>query len=370
MIIVSGRDAIREFYCNPAFDGRPDGFFFRMRSFDKRLGIVFSDGEFWEIQRKFSMKTLKTLGMGKMNMVEHIDREAHEMIEFYKKKSRDGSLIEMQGAFDISVLNIMWAFLSGKRLDLDDPRLPELHKMIHDGFKVIDMSGGVLNLFPPIRFICPEQSGYLPLLRVLEPLWKFLTNTIDEIKEESLSSETSSFISYFLKEMKVKNRHYSFTEEQLLALCLDLFQAGAETSSNTLGFGVTYILHYPYVISKMRKEMDFVLGKERLPALSDRPLLRYTEAVLLEILRLSSVAPLAIVHRALQTTTLYGHTIPENTLALVSLKGLHTDREYWGDPEVFRPERFLDVDGNLIQHEFFLPFGGGNHLLIFEIDFI
>lgn len=115
MIIVSGKEMIREFYANEEFDGRPDGFFFRIRSFDKRLGIVFTDESHWEVQRKFAMRTLKQLGLGRTNMVEHIEREAYEMIEFFMKRSKDGSPLEMHDAFDISVLNVMWAFLSGHR---------------------------------------------------------------------------------------------------------------------------------------------------------------------------------------------------------------------------------------------------------------
>lgn len=120
------------------------------------------------------MKTLKQLGLGRTNMVEHIEREAYEMVEYFNELSKDGSPIEMHDGFDIPVLNVMWAFLSGSRFDLDDARLPELTKMIHDSFRVVDMSGGILNLWPNIRYLMPEKSGYKPLLRTLKPLWEFL----------------------------------------------------------------------------------------------------------------------------------------------------------------------------------------------------
>jgi len=37
-VIVSGYDAVRQVLCKDDFDGRPDGFFFRFRAFNKRLG--------------------------------------------------------------------------------------------------------------------------------------------------------------------------------------------------------------------------------------------------------------------------------------------------------------------------------------------
>ena len=115
IIIVSGKDAIKEFYSKDEFDGRPDGFFFRVRSFDKRLGIVFVDGHFWETQRKFTMKTLKQLGMGRLGMVENVEREASALLDYIKVKALENQPVEMHNIFDVSVLNVMWTFVAGKR---------------------------------------------------------------------------------------------------------------------------------------------------------------------------------------------------------------------------------------------------------------
>jgi cytochrome P450 len=35
------------------------------------------------------------------------------------------------------------------------------------------------------------------------------------------------------------------------------------------------------------------------------------------------------------------------------------DKQYWVDPEVFRPERFLDSQGNVKREEALIPFGIG-----------
>jgi cytochrome P450 len=41
----------------------------------------------------------------------------------------------------------------------------------------------------------------------------------------------------------------------------------------------------------------------------------------------------------------------------------HMDKETWGDPENFRPERFLDDDGKLcLKKDLSLPFGAGKRL--------
>ena len=40
------------------------------------------------------------------------------------------------------------------------------------------------------------------------------------------------------------------------------------------------------------------------------------------------------------------------------------DPEYWKDPDVFRPERFISEDGKLKREERFIPFGKG----IFQVS--
>lgn len=117
LIIVSGKEAINDFYNRSEFNGRPDGFFYRIRSFDRRLGVVFSDGQFWETQRMFTLKVLRSLGMGRSNMIEHIEREAAEMIDHFVNMSQNGEPIGMDDAFDVPVLNVLWALLAGHRFD-------------------------------------------------------------------------------------------------------------------------------------------------------------------------------------------------------------------------------------------------------------
>lgn len=326
--------------------------------------MVFVEGEYWQEQRRFSLKTLKHLGLGKNSMALSIETEASEMVKFLRVKSEHG-LIEMDKLFDISVLNLIWTLLAGQRFELDDERLTLLTEMIHKSFRVADMSGGLLNLFPWLRFIMPERSGYLPLLNSLKPLWKFLGDAIDTIRHRPEDEETKCFIQSFLNEMKNNKNSHRYTDKQLFALCLDLFQAGSETTSNTLSFGIIYMLKNPDIQKKVRMELDNTVGFNRQPLLCDRPYLQYTEAVLSEIMRFATVAPLAIAHRSLEKVKLDKYVIPKDTAILLSLYSLHFDEKYWKDPHVFRPERFLDTNGQILQHDgYYLPFGFGKFNLV------
>lgn len=125
-----------------------------------------------------------------------------------------------------------------------------------------------------------------------------------------------------------------------------------------------YMIHNRRVCEKIQGELDAVIGRKRSPKLEDRNHLPYVEAVLSEIQRISNVAPLGIAHRTTETVQFQEYTIPKDTVMIVSLYSLNMDKNYWLDPEVFRPERFLNDNGEYIPHaEQFIPFGSGNGIL-------
>lgn len=46
----------------------------------------------------------------------------------------------------------------------------------------------------------------------------------------------------------------------------------------------------------------------------------------------------------------------------MSMSSIHHDSERWSDPEVFRPERFLNDEGELIQDQGLWTFGLGKSI--------
>lgn len=54
-----------------------------------------------------------------------------------------------------------------------------------------------------------------------------------------------------------------------MCLVLDLFSAGADTSTNSIGFAILYLINYPQVQAKVQAELDEVCG-DKLPTLAHR----------------------------------------------------------------------------------------------------
>lgn len=81
-----------------------------------------------------------------------------------------------------------------------------------------------------------------------------------------LSSYSSTSFHFF----SILFTSFFFTDEQLLSVCLDLFMAGSETTSNTLSFAILYMLKHQDVQKKVQEEMDRIVGRNRWPNLQDR----------------------------------------------------------------------------------------------------
>ena len=97
--------------------------------------------------------------------------------------------------------------------------------------------------------------------------------------------------------------------------------------------------------------------------------LPYTDACIMEIQRLGSIAPMAVPHRALQDIEIGKYRIPKDTFVFSVLYHIMRDPDYWEEPEVFKPERFLN-GFEVIKEERFIPFGVGNRNLFLNFFFL
>jgi len=147
---------------------------------------------------------------------------------------------------------------------------------------------------------------------------------------------------------------------------MNLFKAGIETGSTTLSWALLYMATWPEIQEKVQKELDDVIGRERMPSYADKSRLPYTEAVVLEIHRYASIVALSIPHSPKFDTKLFGFNIPKGTTVLENIWAVHHDPKLWGDPEIFRPERFLNANGQVQKPEYLIPFSVGSRFCLGE----
>lgn len=268
-----------------------------------------------------------------------------------------------------SVLNVLWVFAAGTRIPRDDIRLTRLIRLLQQRSKAFDMSGGILNQLPWLRFVAPESTGFNLINRFNRDIHEFLMTAINEHKNNFSEDRVNDDLIYaFIKEMRdaEPGAATTFTDSQLTMTILDLFIAGAQATSITIDLALMTMATYPAMQSRVQHELDAVLVSGRLPTYADHKLMPYTVAVLHEVQRFYTIMPITGPRRAMSDTELGGYKIPRNTTILIGLRTVHMDTEFWGDPQVFRPERFLDEQMRIVNTERLMPFGQGKRRCLGE----
>lgn len=143
---------------------------------------------------------------------------------------------------------------------------------------------------------------------------------------------------------------------------MTLIVAGHETTFTALCWTLDQLSRSTEAYDRLRAEVATVLGG-RTAGAADLARLPYLDAVIHEGLRLRPPA-WAINREPHEPFTLDGYTFPAGTSLIVSPWVLHREPDIWGDPLVFRPERWLDGSTRDLPHGAYCPFGMGPRICI------
>uniref|UniRef100_A0A8C1IJE6 Cytochrome P450 2U1 n=1 Tax=Cyprinus carpio TaxID=7962 RepID=A0A8C1IJE6_CYPCA len=373
MVVLTGYDTVRDAMVNhpEVFSDRPH--IPVVTIITKRKGIVFAPyGPLWRTNRKFCHSTLRSFGFGKLSL-EPCIYEGLTMI-----KTELQSLIEKAGPSGIdltplisnAVSNVISSMSLGQRFHHQDQEFRTMLDLMSHGLEIsVNTSILLVNVFPWLYYL---PCGVFKELRRAEiDITAFLKKIIMRHRATLDPENPRDFIDMYLVEMlaqqKSENSELSlFSEDDLFYIIGDLFIAGTDTTTNSVLWSILYMSLYPDVQEKVQQEIDAVVGSERVPSLTDKGNLPYTEATIMEVQRMTVVVPLSIPHMASETTEFRGYTIPKGTVIIPNLWSVHRDPTVWENPDDFNPGRFLDEQGKLLRKDCFIPFGIGRRVCMGE----
>jgi len=330
-------------------------------------GIIMTDGKVWMEQRRFVLKTLRDFGFGKKSMESLVHDEVTELIESLKKDVNKP--IHIDGRFNIAVFNALWTIVAGERYSHSESKVQQLIHGLSSSMEDTKVLGMLMSL-PFLSKIMPEFSGLNEYARNNKPIFDFMREIIADHKKTFQSGNNRDLLDCYLEQMnETTDANSSFYQEegesQLVMTLYDIFLGGTETTSYTLMWMFLLLARHSDVQEKLHEEIENVVGDARFPSLSDKANLPYLEAVIMELMRFSSLSPI-IPRRAVEDVELRGYFIPKGTSVYANLYELNFDPKIWGDPENFRPSRFLNEFGKIVKNEALIPFGYGRRFCLGE----
>ncbi|XP_077172883.1 cytochrome P450 2W1-like [Paroedura picta] len=354
-VVLTGYEAVRDALVNFAeeFVDRPPIPIFEEIQHGK--GVFFSTGELWRTTRRFTVASMRNLGMGKKCLEEQINEELGFLVESIKAFEGEPFCLR---TFNTAPTNITFAMLFGERFDYKDPVFLTLLKLIDD---VMCLLGSPLlhffNFYPFLGFFFNDHKL---LLQKVEEVRVIIRDYIEASKRDAqangLRSYTDAFV--FKQQEEASKKENLFGDDNLVASILDLVMAGTETTATTLQWAVLLMMKYPSIQEKVQEEIGRVVDPGVWASYEDRKKLPYTDAVIHEVQRFITLLP--HVPRCTSVDTHFrGYFIPKGTTVIPSLTSVLLDPRHWETPHEFNPGHFLDHEGRFIKKEAFVPFSLG-----------
>lgn len=345
-IIISNIDNIYDLYVNKQddFSDRKLNFVLDVLVQGSHDLSIMQDTEKFRESKKFTMRSLKSYGEG-LSKVEDVSADVIGKFLEYLEENQ-GKPIDIGNKLKIVFCSIVTSMTFNEVVDED-----LMEKFVNNYTEVFKLEYSfdalLLGYFPWLRFFGNKTyKRILALVQQRERLLKGLTERIiNEYDENDIRNVTDQMY-HFMDNSCID---YKFVD--LYKIIAGLIVAGFITSSSTLYGLLAILMNHSIVYDKIYSEIADKIGFSRTPKLEDKVNMPYTEATILEAHRILTIAPFSLPHVAKRSSTIGCYKIKKGTVLWPNIWGLHHDEKIWGDPNDFRPERFLDKDGKILTVE-------------------
>ncbi|KAK7052512.1 cytochrome P450 [Favolaschia claudopus] len=209
----------------------------------------------------------------------------------------------------------------------------------------IASGGGIwpVDIFPAMRHLPPWAPGSGFLRKAAE--WKakmdeFVDKPYDYVKASmKRGTYVPSFCSVLLEDNEKCTPQF---ETDLKYTANSMYSASMDTTITVFCHFLLAMVLHPAALAKAQKEIDSVVGHDRLPTFSDRASLPFVEALLNEVYRWGVPVPLSLPHRSMEDDVYRGMFIPKGSLIFGNVWAITRDETLFPNASAFLPERYLE----------------------------
>ncbi|KAH9504912.1 cytochrome P450 2 sub U member 1 [Bulinus truncatus] len=306
MVVLNGYDLIKETLMKRGedFSDRPHTFVDTVTK-HPQIGIVSSSGKNWKEQQTASLQILRTFGFGKNILAEKIQEEVYRYVKHLS--GYNGKPTDIRAITCNSTSNVICSILFGQRFEYSDMSFRKLTSYMNELMKDFT-TAGVQNFLPMLRYLPGDLFRLKRAENNMKELFQLFEVFIGKIRKGNLNVQKQIF--------------YEIVEH---------------------------------------------IGTDRPPTMQDRSKMTYLNATILETQRLASIVPIAFPHTCPRDVTVRGYTIPKGSFIMPNLDSvLHYEKIWEHDVMSFRPERFIDQDGQLKNYNELIPFSVGRRACLGE----
>nr|AKI33844.1 cytochrome P450 76AD1-like protein [Mirabilis multiflora] len=295
----------------------------------------------------------------------HRQAKIQQLIEYIKKCSKIGQYVDIgQVAFTTSLNLLSNTFFSKELASFDSNNAQEFKQLM---WCIMEEIGR------------PNYADYFPILGYVDPFGarRRLSRYFDQLIEvfqviirERLTHDNNivgnnNDILATLLDLYKQNE---LSMDEINHLLVDIFDAGTDTTASTLEWAMSELIKNPHIMVKAQEEVrqaTMSRGGATVAEIQESDInnLPYIQSIVKETLRLHPPTVFLLPRKAEVDVQLFGYVVPKNAQVLVNLWAIGRDPNVWPDPEVFKPERFMDCEIDVKGRDFeLLPFGAGRRI--------
>ncbi|XP_072162888.1 steroid 17-alpha-hydroxylase/17,20 lyase-like [Diadema setosum] len=366
MVVLNRKDLIKEAVIKQGaeFAGRPD--FYSAELFTDGFNvkdIIFSTySDTWKLHRKLGHSALRHFATGKP--LQKLVSSVYPKVE-KELAENDGKPIDPRLLLTLIMYNVLSQMCFGKSYALHDPNVKEWMQL-NDEANTKFGFGLAADFFSWAKYI--PTSGPRMIKDITAKMQKFIKSELAQHRQKTYDPyNISDFYSMLLKAQEDAKREGEnvdkLTDDHILQTLMDIFFAGTQTTVDTLYWAFALMSENPEIQKRIQAELDSVVGRDCVPTIEERGALPYTEATLYEVMRYSTIGPIAMPHSTMCDTKICDYIIPKGAAVVTNLHSMHFDPQEWDDPDSFKP----DDGGTVCQHpRSFMPFGAGRRSCLGE----
>lgn len=316
--------------------------------------IVFSTyGSYWRQMRKIS--TMELLSNKRVQSYRSIREEEVGNMVAEIKANKEPTLNFTRKIFSYTYGVTGRAAFGKKSADQEEfIRLVEEFSALAN-FNVADM-------YPSVRIL--QAISKIRLKQMQVKVEKILNDIVDRhrAKKTAESEENEDLVDVLLRVQKdaTHDLELEITDDNVKSVILDIFAAGSETSSTTVEWTMSELLRNPHMMKRVQTEVREAFADTGKIDETKLPELKYFQALIKETLRYHPSAPLLLPRECREECVVSGYVIPAKTSVFVNGWAIARDPQYFDEPEVYNPDRFLESKLDFRGSDFeYIPFGAG-----------
>ena len=237
--------------------------------------------------------------------------------------------------FERFAASIVYTLTYGFRIVTGDEwQLQTAHEVLKNFTYAGQVGAWIVDALPFLNFL---PGALAPWKKTAESWYQIEANLHMSNMRDALKRESWNWSKDFNNSKEAQDMSDVEISWDLGILC----DAGVETTNVTLQIFILACLSSPQFIPKAQKELDEIVGHERLPDFDDLERLPYLQAVVEENFRWRHIVPSGIPHATTQEDHYNGYRIPKGSTILPLFNAMRQDARLFDSPLDFRPERWL-----------------------------